>query len=103
MQPIHCIPVERLPNPLPVVPPQQKQREPAVINSTGIDRHGGTCRSQRKKRPSPAAVLLKHFELRTPYCESVCSPMTPPKASVELSFQQFFTTTVAFNSASTRP
>lgn len=36
---IHRIPIERLPNPLTVVPPQQKQRKHAVIDSVGIDRH----------------------------------------------------------------
>ena len=50
MQSIHRVPVERLPNPLRVVPPQQKQRKHAVIDSVGIDRYAGTCVSAQEKR-----------------------------------------------------
>jgi len=50
MQPIHRVLVERLPNPLPVVPPQQKQRKHAVIDSVGIDRHAGTSVSRQENR-----------------------------------------------------
>jgi hypothetical protein len=52
MQSIYRVPVERLSNPLPVVPPQQKQRKHAVIDSVGIDRHAGARASPQQKRCS---------------------------------------------------
>jgi hypothetical protein len=44
VQPIHRVPVERLPSALAIVPSEQKEREHAVINSVGINRQGRTLR-----------------------------------------------------------
>ncbi len=39
VQPLHRVPVERLPNALTVMPPQQKQRQHTVINSRDPHEH----------------------------------------------------------------
>jgi hypothetical protein len=69
VQPLHRVPVERLPNALTVMPPQQKQRQHTVINSVGIDWHGtpgNCCRRSGYRHCSGAA--LKRF--RMSYYES---------------------------------
>src|SRR6266446_3020969 len=69
VQPLHRVPVERLPDALTVMPPQQKQRQHTVINSVGIDRH--TTPVNRRRRCGHkycSGVALKHFGIS--YCES---------------------------------
>jgi hypothetical protein len=58
-------------NALAVVPPQQEQREHAVINSVGIHGHRVTGRAQQKKRRVHCRpAILVWFESRPQYRES---------------------------------
>jgi hypothetical protein len=50
VKPVRRIPAERFPNALAIMSPQQEQSEHAVIDSVGVDRHGGTRRSPPEKR-----------------------------------------------------
>jgi len=58
MKPIHRIPVERFPDALAIMSPQQKQSEHAVIDPVGVDRHGGTRRLQQEKRSAQAGATF---------------------------------------------
>jgi hypothetical protein len=51
VQTVYCVPVERFPNAVTVMLPQQKQRQHAVVNPVGVDcpvtsinRRSGGCR-----------------------------------------------------------
>jgi hypothetical protein len=66
VQPIHRIPGERLPNAVAIVPPEQEQREHAVIDSVSVDCHGDAVPSSWEKRRPRCGSPLSHIKYQAP-------------------------------------